>query len=476
MKLSLCDAYAPKVWVTQTHFWPLPPEPNSGNGGGASRYYDILREALCRTLSEVPILAGHVVQQSSDPRDLAIHIGQDAHVDFVLENLRDCNDIPSYHDLKTAGWPIPPGLKKRFSTPFMMEPVYEGSPAFTAKLNILQGGLALTVGVNHLIADAAAVNELERIWSHHASDVSNDVISRHRVDTPEFDIRARLSKPIPDAVSFSNQDWQVFPASQSQLALPKRSLPTALEDFQEQNAGPAADQKEPTHWCIWHFDAASLAQVKQNATAINADHWISTLDALVGLFWSRLSKLKQHQIQDRQPSKLFMSINIRHRLKDTLHPQYIGNAVDMVATSLSSDELLAESTSLSAASYCVRRAINSWSESEWVAWLTTAANIGDDQALCPSPTALLSSQNLGVTDASKIETHVFDWGPELGNIERTRYMMSASGLAGYATLLTVHPRLKDGGLEVGTILTPTLKDALLQDAVFARFANLVCVY
>lgn len=476
IKLSLCDAYAPKVWVIQTHFWPLPPEPNIDSDGTASRHYHILREALSRTLSEVPILAGHVMQQSSDPRDLAIHIGQDAHVDFFLESQCDCPDVPPYAELKAAGWPISPELKERFSVPLMLEPVYEGSPTFVAKLNILKGGLALTVGVNHLIADAAAVNELEKIWSHHASDVSNNLISRHRADTCEAKIRARLSKPISNAVSFNNQDWQVFPASQSQLALPKRSLPTALETFKEGSAGSEADQKEPTHWCIWRLDAASLAEVKQKATTTEADHWISTLDAVVGLFWSRLSKVKQHQIEGSKQSKVFMSINIRHRLQAPLHSQYIGNAVDMVSTSLSGEELLAESTSFSAASYGARAAINSWSESEWAAWLTTAANLESDNALCPSPAALLAPQNLGVTDASKIETHLFDWGPELGNIEKTRYMMPASGLAGYATLLTVYPRLKDGGLEVGTILTPAIKDALQQDAVFSGFASLVCVY
>jgi trichothecene 3-O-acetyltransferase len=171
-----------------------------------------------------------------------------------------------------------------------------------------------------------------------------------------------------------------------------------------------------------------------------------------------------------------MSINFRHRLHDPLHQQYFGNAVDMITASLPNNELQRGDTSLSTAAYCIRRATNNWSESEWAAWLSAAARLGNNEALCPSPAGLLTEQNLGFTDASKIETHFRDWGPELGRIERTRYMMSASGLAGYATLLTVHPRLHDGGLEVATVLTPGLKDALIADPIFSSFAKLACMY
>ena len=35
----------------------------------------------------------------------------------------------------------------------------------TARLNLLDGGLALTFGFNHLLSDGATVVEVERIWA-----------------------------------------------------------------------------------------------------------------------------------------------------------------------------------------------------------------------------------------------------------------------------------------------------------------------
>jgi hypothetical protein len=122
---------------------------------------------------------------------------------------------------------------------------------------------------------------------------------------------------------------------------------------------PASSSDLSTHWCIWYLSPTSLAQSKKHATKVDTVEWISTYDALCGLFWCRLIAAKGLGGQAADISKVFMSIDIRQRLKPSIHPQYIGNAVDMVTTDLPTSELLSEVQGLSEATYAVRRAIAS---------------------------------------------------------------------------------------------------------------------
>ena len=64
-----------------------------------------------------------------------------------------------------------------------------------AKFNKLKGGMALTFGFNHLLADASTVAEVERIWSLHTADVSGGRKSTYASTENDAMYRERLSKP-----------------------------------------------------------------------------------------------------------------------------------------------------------------------------------------------------------------------------------------------------------------------------------------
>lgn len=474
VKLSLCDVYSPKVWVTQTHFWPLP------EGISFERCYEILKEGLARTLSEIPALAGTIGRLSDDPRDLCVNVGSDAHVEFGHEDLSSKDSIPSYSATKTAGFPLT-DLVMPLSQPITLAPVFEGCRMLTAKLNLLDGGLALTFGFNHLLSDAATVAEVERIWSQHTRDVSLGRLGQHKPSIAEADIRKRLSTAVPGVGEFKDEHWKVFPTTHSQLNLPRSAVDkeaalTALEQAKKAYLASLSQEVEETNWCVWKFTGDSLARLKKDAAGPDVTQWISTMDALIGLFWSRLAFTKQKSKEGYETSLVLFPINIRHRLQTPIDSQYVGNAVDIISTEHSLSELEDSSAGLSTAARCVRKAVSSWTESQWTAWLSMAATLPNDEAICPNPLQLLATHNMGFNDYSKSQSNVLDWGPELGRIERTRYMKPASSLANCATVVIVHPRLPDGGLEVATTLTHTIGLALQNDAVFSAYSELVCVY
>lgn len=222
----------------------------------------MLKEGLARTLSEIPALAGTIGRLSDDPRDLCVNIGSDAHVDFGQEDLSSRGGIPSYTAIKAAGFPLT-DLVISLSQPITLASVFEGCRMLTAKLNLLNGGLALTFGFNHLLSDAATVAEVEIIWSQHTRDVSLGQIGRHKPSIHDAVIRERLSAAMPDAGEFKDEHWKVFPTAHSQLNLPtsvvdKEAALTALEQAKKAYVASLGQQVEETNWCVWKLTRDSL--------------------------------------------------------------------------------------------------------------------------------------------------------------------------------------------------------------------------
>lgn len=426
--------------------------------------------------------AGTIVRGSDDPRDVSIKLDSDSYTEFAREDLSKLENIPSYSALETEQFPMRTDLILAFSKPETLTPSSEGARLLEAKLNLIKGGLALSFGFNHLLADASTVAEVERIWSLHTADVSaGREQQKHKADTDDSGIRSRLSKPVEGAGEFAVQHWKVFPTEFSQLHLSKTAVTkeaalSVLQATKEAHLTAMGGKIEKTMWAIWKFSPDSLVQLKKDASGTDAALWISTMDALIGLFWSRLSAIKQKSSEGNEKSLLLFPINIRQRLQPPIDAKYIGNAVDIVFAETDLAELEKDGSGLPYAAREVRKAVAGYSDSEWAAWITMAAALPNDQAICPDPVRLLATHNLGFNDYSKSQSNVLDWGSDLGQPARTRYCKPAASLAGCAPAVIVHPRLSDGGLEVATTVTEQLCAALKDDIVFQKYGKFATVY
>ncbi|KAF2718112.1 hypothetical protein K431DRAFT_287960 [Polychaeton citri CBS 116435] len=455
-KLSLCDVYAPKIWVTQCHFWPCEERQPF------ERTYEILKQGLARVLSEIPELAGRITRGSDDPRDIYIEVNPNASIDFSHEDLSIVEDIPSYLALRSGGFPVQ-DIKLRILPDITLLPVTVGSPIFTAKLNKLKGGLCMTFGLNHLFADMSSVSEVERLWSLHTADVSSGRQSTYRPAINDVSFRERLSVAPPGAAPFNDPHWMVSPTQQSQL-----NLPAAADSI--------SGQVDATKWCMWRFSPENLTTLKKDASSSDATKWISTIDALIGLLWSRISFVKQKSQEGFETSEMLFPINARKRLHPPLHSNFLGNVVDLISAECPLADLEAGNAGLVAGAQCVRRAVTEWEQSKFEAWLGTAASLPNDQAICPHPLMLLASQNMTFNDYSKSQSNSLDWGIELGYIESTRYTTPAASMAGCATTVVVYPKLRDGGLEVVMTCSDAAQQALLDDPVLQRYAQFRCCF
>lgn len=477
IKLSLTDVYSPKVWVMQTHFW------SCEETDTIKAAYTSLKQGLGRTLSEIPGLAGRTGRTSDDPRDLVVLVNDTAHVEFPLDDHTMNTGIPSYADLKQAGFPMT-SLIQPFAMPVMMRAVSEGAPMLAVKFNVLKGGMALSFGFNHLLADATSIAEVERIWSLHTADASAGIEQRtHKGSGDDEATRVRLSTPSPTTTTFESPYWKVFPTQLSQLVLPKeaQATETALKmvhKAKEEHWAAKGPQIDAPKWCMWYFGPAQLTQLKADCSVdLASGEWVSTMDALVGLFWSRILLLLKNIQGDQQKSTLLFPVNIRSRLDPPLHPQYIGNAVDIVATEVPIADLQDDSSkSWAAAARALRTAVTGWKQESWESWLAMAKALPNEEAICPNPLMLLDQHNIAFNDYSRSKSNTLDWGQHIGVADRTRYMKPAGSMKGCATGVVVFPRLADGGLEVATTSTDGLRDALAADEVFSKYAKLECAF
>ncbi|KJX93329.1 trichothecene 3-o-acetyltransferase like protein [Zymoseptoria brevis] len=476
VKLSIGDVYAPKVWVTQALFWPVE------CATSFERCHELLRTGLSRTLHDVPALAGRVIRLSDDPRDLAIDVTRDAHVEFTAEDLSTCKDIPSYAALKAAGFSTM-GLAAAFSPPAALRPVCEGCPILTAKLSFLDGGAVLLIGTNHIFADGAAIGKIQNIWAGHTAAAATDRrYVAHEQDPGDEETRRRLSTTVPGVNPRTGfKDWKIVPAQHSALYLagaPGTSRPSEEANADTQQNSDCVEAPGQLEWSVWYLSQEALVGLKSVASeGLQSNAWISTVDALISLFWSRIALTKQPlaTTPPSQESVLYFAINIRPRLQPPISPHFLGNAVDMMTKTLTLQELSRED-SIQVAARAVRAAIGDWKESEWAARLTVCAGLPATEALCPDTTSLLSKGNIGITDASKLQTHLSGWGPELGRVERMRYTMPVRGLPSDVTIVSIHPRLQDGAIEVTVSLSAFTQQALLADTIFSSYASLVCAY
>jgi trichothecene 3-O-acetyltransferase len=477
IRLSITDAIAPKNWPIQLVFWPLE------NPDLFSQVYENLKEGIRRLLAEVPALAGSLTtgESNEDARILAITIPEDAGVEFAFEDLSSRDAVPSFDELQRTGFPTT-GLKATISPRVSVGPLIGGSPTFCAKLNHLRGGVALVFSFGHAVADGFAVSLLTGLWAQHTKDASQGrPFRRLKPVTPDDEIRSRLSTPPKvEAGEALDSYLQIVSSEEAVSHLPRDAA--AAEEAKQKVMGImmghlAATGQRPERriFTMWKFTPEKLADLKQTASGTDeeARDWISTMDALAGLFWSRLAHHLGQGAEGHKKSTCVFSMSVRHRLQPPVPDAYIGNVFCPVGAECPLEELESDGEAgLRAAARSLRRANKDWNETRWNVWLNTIIALPPDQVMSVNWSVVMGKHNLRFNDYSKYQLNLSDWGTPLGRVASTRFFRSVH--PGGALGIWVAPRLADGALEVSLMSDERLLQSLSGDALFTRYAEFVC--
>lgn len=475
IELSVPDAAAPKHCPIQLLFWPVE------NRTSFIKGYENLRKGLSRLLADVPVLVGNIQRSSQgDSRYLSVTIPPGASVEFPFDDFSAVDTIPSYADLQRTGFPTT-SFRDLLSPKMSLGPMVEGSPNMCAKLNLIKGGAILAYGFSHILADGWANSELGRLWALHAAHASQNVaFRRQKAATPDEEIRSRLSTlpkfnpgapldpflqitPSEEATNYLHKD---VPSAEKAKKKAREKMMATLQ--------ASGEVPRPPSFAIWKFTPEKLKELKQAASSPDPENWISTMDALAGLFWSRIAHIQGQSAQGHQQSSCIFALNIRQRLQPPVPQAYVGNVFSPVDATCPLEELESNVSGLKAAAQSMRRANKGWTQPRWEAWLSKIMTLAPEKTLDTSQEFRLRKHNIYFNDYSAFQLNVADWGAPFGQPTRTRCLRS--GLSGGAPGVWVYPKFPDGSLEVWLTSNEALQKSLLEDATFNVYAEFLCQY
>ncbi|EME41508.1 hypothetical protein DOTSEDRAFT_73802 [Dothistroma septosporum NZE10] len=476
ISLSVPDAVAPKNWSTEVLFWHL-----QDTDTFEKAKHD-LEMGLGRLLADVPILLGKLARGPKDhPLDIVIKINEGASVAFPHEDAANVPDIPPMGELLSNGLPLMDALRKAVTPATSLEPVVEGSAVFCTKLTRLKDGAALAVGFSHVLTDGITASMMERIWAMHTLHVSRGLpFRKYKLETPDEEIRARLSTPARcDTEADLDSFLEVVSATEARSHLHK-DVASAKEAANRTRAimmghlAELGEKPEARGFALWKFTPEKLIALKKAASGHDAEDWISTLDALTALFWSRVACALGENVHNHQKSRCIFMISTRQRLQPSVPNEYIGNVFSPAVAACSISTLITHEVGLKAAAQSMRKASKEWTQSRWEAWLSKIISLPADQALSVDRKTFLQKHDFSFNDYSRFQSNDIDWGTHLGRVARTRYLKRALPAGAFGA--HVHPRLPDGSLEVSLVCSDELRRRLQKDPVFMRYAELMCFH
>jgi len=426
-----------------------------------------LRAGLQKTIQQFPFIAGELVPDKDGKEgSLQVNIGPDSGVAF---GFRDISKFSIAADLtfeKLRQHDFHPSLMEGPELHIAPDPKTINSlprqPVFLAQATFVHGGVLLFMAHSHQIADVTGTNSFMRRWSENVSAIASGFepqISTALRDCSMGTDRQRLSHGHFDA------------------SIPESSFPMLITRADTSTKAPKARHvsQEQNPSLIWHMDSAHLQLLKDLAQPTEDDEYISTLDAVNALFWRTVCRARQLSERDISSSRLFFVCDIRSKLQPPMRPDSTCNAtMKLHATQTSTDiqdQDLQASLSRSASS--IRRAIQSFSPSQfetWISYVKSAPSFFSLQA----QESLRYGPDIVVTDHSKVGAYSHTWGPLLGSIARIRNPWWARSAPKPFSQITYMPRLKDGGLEILTNFGQEINEWLLEDHELKQFASIRC--
>ena len=339
VRLSSIDQSLVRVYVRMGLCYPMSPKTST------EQTIQSFNRFVSETISRVPYLAGRVV-----PVDGAHQKGM-VELQFTRSDIRSYRGVvrhlskhqypKSYAQLDSDGMPADALISKALN-PLPDKPTTEeqatSSPAMMIQASFIEGGLIVTVYLNHSVGDGLAVAYIIKGFStiRERIDVDNDEVLA-RFAAQESTERSKLSSGIDGFADRSK--FPIFtPLGEKTSVELRRKPPTVL--------APAAVK-------VLSFSLPKLVRLKLAITryikankerfcppGIKRDDYVSTFNALATLLWTgilraRMARLDRTEAKD---SVVMVPVNIRKKLKMKEH--YQGNGVTASRTCLTMDTLL----------------------------------------------------------------------------------------------------------------------------------------
>lgn len=428
--------------------------------------FSALEKGLQQTLVEIPYLSG-VIREDKD-KSGNVHIAPGPGVLLRLRDLEDDSDV-SYQKLKDSHFPLS-SLDGEILAPVGMISLKPSPPVMAAQVNIVQGGVLLTIGIHHSAMDAAGFATLLNLWASNTKrNFISDGASEDEAANPDSLPSSSLDRyPLMKSSTTANIDPQVKIKDHPQYKL--APTPPPAKESEDVSIAAPSFTLPPMTARVFYFAASKLAGLKKSASPSSS--FISTNDALCALLWSSITRARTlsenaTEGQETSSSLLGFAVDGRQRLSPPLPPSYLGN-VNLYASTRLSVSTLSKNLELNGIASCIRTAITELGHDriqDVIALITSLANVTDLQ---PGFNSFLGP-DLAITSWRDMGLIGLDWGAKIGKIEAVRLPK-----AGFDGLCIILPKLADGGLEILVGLENGAMERLTRDEVFMAVAEVRC--
>lgn len=464
--LSPIDQIMPRLYTRFVLCFSLAPDADH------KKVASDLKAGLAATLTEIPFLAGDIVAEEGGKEKVQLEIGEDAGVDFTvrdytLPETRGLWTTGSYKELEAAHFPIT-SLTDSLLSPTGMIPMAPRNPVIAVQANFIDGGLLLVFSKHHSGTDGTGNMVMLKSWARNtALAAAGQKVTPTALPKEAFD-RSVLMEGTPGQDIKDWPNWSKIVKTETDLhGFKTRGLKFDGDgklEAQQKVVVPSLKSG------FWYFSPSKLAALKEAAsTKIPGDPWISTNDALCALIWRQVTLARDLKAREMPSSNLMVAANLRSRMSPPLYEKYLGNAATNAWQNSSVDVLCDPSrAALQRTAISIRKAVDSLNETTVRGLIGLIDSMPMVTSMTPNCKNLLGP-DITITNISTSGWYTFDWGQDLGKIDRARMPTVA-----FDGVCVVFPKLRDGSIELLTMFEESVMEMLKADKAFTEFAEWRC--
>lgn len=451
--LSTIDQYVPKKWITRCMYFALPLVANY------EEVYRDLKAGLTALISRYPMLTGKVCRNLQKRHYVAIETKPGSEVTFffkdhTVETLGGIR-LPPFAQLKEAGYPMQ-GIMELCAPDLIFTEVSDGSALFSAQANFVEGGLVLTIVLNHLVADGGNFNEIIRLWAEYTM---HGCPSNVEIIGYDEDIVKRLSTGHTEGLIPDPRLWIEVPAEKSGLRIPPPGTPASGIVHPKRKG--SAPSRAGSEIMVWTISLDRQKALKEYTSAY------STMNAIFAILWSRNVYYSEYVAKGLEVAHARMPIDVRNRMDPPIPSSYLGNTVNILAMQMATKSIDDTQATVQAVAKILRSGVTASSVRDLEVFIGTANSLPAEKGLAPPSPAVFAPCTL-LNDHSRMQMHEFDWGRSLGRMDRLRDPLDDVPVRNLSAV-QCYPRIADGTLEVCTLFDFEVVQKLLQDTKFLEF-------
>ncbi len=229
-----------------------------------------------------------------------------------------------------------------------------------------------------------------------------------------------------------------------------------------------AGSPAPAPWRIFNFPGPKLVKLKEEAAKeCGSDKkvgWLSTNDAVVTLLWQRLSVARAKRLGPDTKTTLIRAMNARRAAK--VSNNYLGHLVACTWTPLPMSAVA--DSPLSSTAVEVRKSLNEI-DYHHVRSLVTQIHAEKDKTTFGYEATMNPETDIMLSSWAELGTYQCDFGPLLGKPGFVRRpLLTECQSLGYFM-----PRTDEGDIALEISLAPEDAKALVEDAVWMEYAEVI---